>query len=380
MGLCLVFYSCLAQAQLNNETLLYKQPVNTSFANQVRTGVHIFGFSKNNEYFNQIADGYTLFGYHIMPRVVYYPHANMRIEAGALLWKDFGSAGFQEVQPTFTVKVQKEKWAFLFGTLEGNLNHGYIEPLYDLERIMTNRLENGLQFKYNTHRLRFDSWIDWRKMIYVADPNREEVVGGISSAVTLLTKECARGDGDSLKIYLPLQFTAYHKGGQIDNSPLPLVTVVNAAAGFEVEREFPFRVLHSIYTRNYLVGFKDFSNTKLLDFEEGHGIYLNVGADTKYQNIMLSYWQGDGYVGEYGGKLFQSASTTYKNADAVQEDRRLLILRLMSDVELIENLHLTLRLEPVLDLDNPKLEFSNSLYLTFDTEFFVAKPRRTDRD
>jgi len=48
----------------------------------------------------------------------------------------------------------------------------------------------------------------------------------------------------------------------------------------------------------------------------------------------------------------------------------------MKDIHLLPDLNLTLRLEPVLDLDNPKLEFSNSFYLTFDTDFFVAKPRR----
>ena len=114
----------------------------------------------------------------------------------------------------------------------------------------------------------------------------------------------------------------------------------------------------------------------LSPFASGGALYLNVGADTRYQDVMLSYWKGDGYVSELGGKLFQSASTTYKNPEFVQEDRQLLILRLMKDIELLADLNLTLRLEPVLDLDNPKLEFSNALYLTFDTDFFVGKPRR----
>ena len=370
-----MLYSGLAYGQLNNDALMLDMPVIPANANNIRIGIHAFGFSKNNEYFNRIADGYTLFGYHLLPRVSYYPAASVRIDAGAFFWKDFGSSGYQDIQPTFTVKVQRENWAFVFGTLESNLSHNYIEPLYDFERVINNRLENGMQFLLKTHRVKMDAWIDWNKMIYRADPDREEVAGGISSAIHVFNRP-GQVEGDSLRLSIPLQFTAQHKGGQIDNSDLPLLTVVNAAVGIELERELPYRILHRVYTKNYLLGFKDFSNTYQLPFIKGGGLYLNAGIDTKYQEVMLSYWRGNGYITELGGKLFQSASTTYKNPDYLQEDRRLLILRLMNDIELLEGLALTLRLEPVLDLDDPKLEFSNSLYLTFDTDFFVGKPKK----
>lgn len=370
-----VLYSSLAHGQLNNNALKQAIPVKSENANQIRIGLHAFGFSKNNEYFNKIADGYTLFGYHLMPRVSYYPSAAVRIDAGAFLWKDFGSSGYQDFQPTFTVKWQQENWAFVFGTLEGNVSHGYVEPLYDFERVINDRLENGLQFLLNTHRVKLDAWIDWSKMIYPADPVREEVAGGISSALHLLNKPGAMA-GDTLRLAIPVQFTAQHKGGQIDSSPLPLLTVFNAAVGFELERQLPHRILHRLYTKNYLLGFNDFSNTFQLPFTKGAAVYLNAGIDTKYQDVMLSYWRGDGYITELGGKLFQSASTTYKDPDFIQEDRHLLILRLMKDIEIVDDVNLTLRLEPVVDLDNPKLEFSNAIYLTFDTDFFVARPRK----
>ncbi|WP_242926749.1 hypothetical protein [Pontibacter vulgaris] len=372
----LLFYSVLAQAQLNNYALRQRQPLNPAHANELRTSLHFFGFSKNNEYFNKIADGYTLFGYHLNPRLEYYPASFVKLEAGIFLWKDFGSSGYQSIAPTFTAKVQKENWALVFGNLQGNLNHGYIEPLYDFERVINNKLENGAQLLINTHSLNLDAWIDWKKMIYRADPDREEINGGASIGIKLLEREGKYGAGDTLSLTLPVQFTAQHKGGQIDASELPLETMVNMAIGVELEKKYPFKVLHRLYTKNYLVGFKDFSNERLLPYEQGYGIYLNAGIDTKYQDVMLSYWQGDGYVAELGGKLYQSASTTYKNPDYLQEQRRILILRLMKDIELLDNLYLTLRLEPVLDLDNPKLEFSNAFYLTFDTDFFVAKPRR----
>lgn len=365
-----------AYAQLNNTALERRIEVKPENANEIRFGIYLLGFSKNNEYFNRIADGYTLFGYHIIPKLTYNYGGILQLEAGALIWKDFGSSGYQSIAPVFTAKVQKENWALVFGTLEGNLNHGYIEPLYDFEKVINDRLENGMQFLYSTKRVKLDAWIDWSKMIYDFDPDQEEINGGASTAFALYRKGGRLGEGDTTRITLPVQFTAQHRGGQIDVSDLPLVTVVNAAVGLEIERELPFHMVTRVYTKNYLLGFKDFSNRYRQAYQEGYGIYLNVGVDTKYQDVMLSYWQGDSYITDLGGKLYQSASTTVNSPDYLQEERRLLILRLMKDIELLPSLNFTLRLEPVLDLDNPKLEFSNAFYLTFDTDFFLAKPKR----
>ncbi|OKL39260.1 hypothetical protein A3841_03915 [Pontibacter flavimaris] len=368
--------SPFAKAQLHNRALLQPVRVQQQNANDIRIELQALGFLKNNEYFNKIADGYTLFGYQLNPKVTYQPTENVVVEAGALLWKDFGASGYEDIAPTFTIKVQRERWALLFGTLEGNLNHGYIEPLYDFERLILNRLENGVQYKLHTPRLRLDAWADWVNMLYRGEDDQEQVNGGAAMAIPVLAQEGRGNLSDSLYLTLPLQFTAQHKGGQIDASDLPLTTVANAAIGLELEKKYKRRVLHRLYTKNYVVGFKDFSNERQLPYEQGHGLYFNIGADTKYQDVMLSYWRGNGYISELGGKLYQSASTTFKNPDYLEEERELLILRLMKDVELEEGLSLTLRLEPLWDFNNPKLEFSSGLYLHFNTDFFLAKARR----
>ncbi|WP_237151144.1 hypothetical protein [Pontibacter actiniarum] len=374
--LIFLVFSHFSEAQLNNTALLQQVPVRERNANELRIEVQALGFLKNNEYFNKIADGYTLFGYQLNPKLSYQPSADVKVEAGALLWKDFGASGYESISPTFTVKVKRAQWELLFGTLEGNLNHGYIEPLYDFERLLLNRLENGIQYKLHTQRLRLDAWVDWVNMLYRGEQEQEQIHGGAAVAIRLLEQEGRGNLGDSLYLTLPLQFTAQHKGGQIDASELPLTTLVNVAVGLELEKKYSRRVLQRLYTMNYLVGFKDFSNELQLPYEQGHGLYVNIGADTKYQDVMLSYWRGDGYISELGGRLYQSASTTFKNPDYLEEERELLILRLMKDIALLDNLTLTLRLEPLVDFNDPKLEFSSGFYLNFNTDFFVARPRQ----
>ncbi|RNI26350.1 hypothetical protein EFB08_14470 [Rufibacter latericius] len=355
----------------------FRQPVKPEQAGELQLGLNAFGYQKNNEYFNDIAEGYTLFGYHLNPRLVYFASPTVRIDAGVQVQKDFGSRRYSLMQPTFTIRYEENGMALIFGTLQGNLNHGYIEPLYDFERVITNRLENGLQFLLDKPGVKLDVWIDWQRYLRRMDPFQEEVAGGASAELTLYRTPVSVGSSENgaeteTYIGLPLQFTAQHRGGQIDVTDLPLVTLTNVAAGLVIRKNYNKRVLKALHFQPYVVGWKDFSNTKEQAFQQGGGLYLNAGIDTKYQNVMLSYWRGSGYYSEMGGKLFPSVSSNFKTPDYTDKTRQLLIVRFMHDIDLMEGLSLTLRLEPYIDFDNPKLEFSNSLYLNFNSDFFLA--------
>jgi len=357
-------------AQLDNRALEKKLEIKPEYEHDLRFGIDILGFNKNNEYFNDIADGYTLFGYHLNPKLVYFPSKFVRIEAGALLWKDFGITGYHRVLPTFTLKLQKEHYQFLFGNLQANVSHRYIEPLYDFEKLLNDPLENGVQFIWHRDKLYLDVWIDWQRMIYRGDPFREEIEGGLSAEQRLWQNI------NGWQIGLPFQFTALHKGGQIDASDLPLVTMFNGAAGLKIEKKLPGNFWKALRTENYYLVYKDFSHSRLAPFTAGNGIYLNLGVDTKVQNVLLSYWRGNGYIAEQGGRLFQSASTTYTNPNYLEENRELLILRFSHDLPITDDITLTLRFEPLYDFKNPQLEFSHGLYLHFNSDFFLTKLKK----
>jgi hypothetical protein len=140
-------------AQLDNTALEKKLTVKPEYDQDFRIGLDAFGFLKNNEYFNNIADGYTLFGYQLNPKLVYFPSEFIRLEAGALLWQDFGTTRYKQVRPTFTIKIQKPHYQLLFGNLQANVSHRYIEPLYDFEKVINDPLENGVQFIWHRDKL-----------------------------------------------------------------------------------------------------------------------------------------------------------------------------------------------------------------------------------
>lgn len=216
-------------AQLNNDMLKQTYILQPQDSNTLWVGVKALGFNKNNEYTNDIADGYTLFGYQINPYLAYRAGEHVRVDAGVFLQQDFGNDEYTSVLPTFSIKYNDGGHYIVFGSLENGYNHNLIEPLYDFEKGLIDRLEYGLQGVFNKENWDLDVWLSWEKMIYPNDPSQEELVGGISYNYFLKkTKE------DQLKI--PVQLVVYHKGGQIDLNPNPLVTTTNLAIGVSYEK------------------------------------------------------------------------------------------------------------------------------------------------
>jgi hypothetical protein len=369
--LCFSLAYSLSQAQLNNTVFEDRLPVKPAYSSNLYLEINTLGFVKNNEYFNKILEGYTLFGYQLNPKLVYFPSPNVRVEAGVFAWKDFGNNRYSSLAPTFTIKYQKESLAFVFGTLEGSLSHRLIEPLYDFERVITNRLENGAQFLYNHKYLYLDAWINWESMIYPGSTHQEVLTAGLSSTVKVL-------DSEAWKVSFPLQFLTWHRGGQINTSNLPASTLVNGTAGISIHRSLsPAGFFRHIRTDNYVVYHKDLI-ANISPFQEGTGSYINMTLGTAWLDIMGSYWHGNRYVSSRGGPLYQSVSSISDNEGYTEPQRELFILRLLHNSKLTEQLVLSTRLEPIYDFNSKEIEFSFGLYLNYKPKFLLKKGILTD--
>jgi hypothetical protein len=312
----------------------------------------------NREYFGEIADGYTLFGNFISPKLRYNPSPKVDIEAGVFLRKDFGNERFTEIKPIFTVVLKKDSTQFRFGNIKGNLNHQLIEPLYNFEGVMNNNLESGFQLSRKKNGGFFDLWVDWQRMIYQNSPFKEEIWGGLHWKPKILQKNCF-----SLKT--PIQFTAYHKGGQITTDKTPLKTEINLALGLETSWIFQGG-LRKISLQNYVLGFKEQSNFQK-DLKSGTGLYLNANFEYKYLNSMLSYFYGNAYSSKFGGDLYQSINKNH--ADKTEKLRNLLVIKLYKDFKIINNLYLIARFEPYWDLNSRKFEHSEGLFISYKEVF-----------
>lgn len=355
-----------AQAQLDNRAFFNRLPLGPSYERQVRLEVQGLLYNKDNEYFNKIDPGLTYFGAQLAPRLVYFPAANLRLEAGIFLQKDYGTQRLRQVRPLFTLKYAHGPHRLLFGNIEGNLQHGYIEPMYDFERVLYDRLEEGVQYQYLTDNTFLDAWVNWRRQQYRFSNYQEEVAGGLSVERRLL------GDSTGWLLKLPFQFTATHVGGQLDTIDKPLQTLFNVATGLRVRKALASRFVQAAHFDGYVTYFHDYSFTYALPYKRGTGLYLNAGFDTRLSNLQLAYWQGSGYISPIGGRLYQSVSVSVADPGYTEKQRQLLILRAIKDYRLPGNLILTTRFEPLYDLNNGLFDFSFALYLNFNQSFLLG--------
>lgn len=356
----------MAFSQLDNTVFEDGMKIETADSGKLFFDLHFLGFSKNNEYFDTIIEGYTLLGYQLQPSLSYHVRENVRLNAGVYFQKDFGSRDFSSVLPTLSLKIRKGSIDLIFGNLESSLNHRLIEPLYDFERVLNNRLETGIQVKSNSDKLFFDVWLDWQKMIYNNDPQQERFVAGISFKQRLVN--------GSTQLYLPVQIQVSHRGGQINQSASPLETMANSAVGIEM-RHASSGWIKSWMVNSFHVYHDNFSSTNERPYKDGSGFYANANISTTFGlDVMASYWKAHEFISIQGGKVYPSVSEF--NDQVQRENMELLMLRLLYNKEIAKGVMATLRLEPYYDFGFGSFQYAYGFYIQFRDRIFLAKRKR----
>jgi hypothetical protein len=340
----------------------------------VLVSLNAFTFFKDNEYFNDIVQGYTLFGTQLNPQLVYYPIKDLRLEAGVFLWKDFGNPQLRQVRPTFRATWTKGNQQFIFGNIRPHLSHGYIEPLFDFERVMLKPLEEGLQYRLNSKRVSLDVWVDWLRQEYPGVAYQEQIAGGLTSSFRLT------GDNSPVAVSIPFQFTARHAGGQIDTLHAPIQTLFNYATGVDARLPLKGRILQAVRLNAYGLLFDDHSmGNYRLPYQTGNALYLNGTLETRYADLMLSYWQGHQFYAPLGGKYYQSVAAREGTPGYTDPNRKLLMVRLLRDFRVADAAAVTVRVEPVYDFNRKLLDFSFGVYFNFRQEWLLGNVGRRVR-
>lgn len=359
-------------AQIQNDSLEYRIRPDSLKTGELHLSLHNFNYMRNYEYFNRIQDGYTLFGAQLEPQLLYYAHPQLTISAGVHLRKDFGGRGIYRTFPLFSVKYQKHNTTLINGVLEGSIHHRMIEPVYDFEKRITEPVEYGTQFIIENKSFFLDAFINWKRMIYKPSPDQEQVLGGASADISLIKNA-------KVSLSLPLQLTIFHQGGQIDLSDVPLQTLVNGAMGLKLRVPLDGFV-SAIRSENYYTHYQDLSFTYAQAFTNGGGWFLNNGIDTKYGSLMGTYWDANEFISSQGMPIYQSVSQHINYTGYTQANRRLLMVRYSYQKQLVPNLYLDFRFEPMMDLNRPngkkKIEFSNSSFLVYKQEFRLHKGKK----
>lgn len=357
--------TCPSQAQVDNSGLEHRyreprpDPLSLSPQQTLSLSLYSFSYFRNYEYFNEFADGLTYFGTQLKPELVFRPGKHVSLHGGVFLAKDFGASGFREVQPLLSVRYQKNGIGFITGAIDPHLSHRYIEPLLDYDKSITDPVEYGTQLKFDRPVHRTDIWLNWKHMIYKPSSEQEEILAGVNTSLHVLRKK-------EFELSIPIQVIGWHSGGQIDTTALSAKTLLNLATGIEFAWNRNGAV-EKIFTKNYLLGFGNSEGDG--PYEEGTGLYLNAGVETRWLDVLLSYWRGHRFVAPAGAPVFQSVSSHVDHPGLTRDNRSLLFLRLKKDFTLDDALFVSARLEPFWDFQGRYADYSVSLFVVYQGFF-----------
>lgn len=353
------------QAQLNNRVFYERD--STLQNSTLYFNLDGLGFTRNNEYFNDILSGNTYIGYQFSPSLLYTISPNFWLELGVFAQRGFGqSEDFTLLQPLFRLKYHRPKTELIFGTLEGNFAHNLIEPLYAFEQRFARPLEQGLQFRHKGTKLQAELWVDWQQALDNQQGAQEQFLAGLVSNYVLVKR-------DSWQLSAPLQATLQHRGGQ--NISGLNRNQMNLAAGLALSKQIKnHQFWRKITTSHYFVGFSEnLSDTTLT--RQGEAYYGNIELESSAFTLLLSLWLGRNFDSPQGGDLYASFSGNV-GSNYYEKHRDLLFIRLMRDFKLQDNASISLRFEPYYDFNQRKLEFALGLYFSFRPQYLVYQSKK----
>lgn len=348
-----------SRAQLNN-SFLYTANSDSLIDKNAKFGFYIdnVNYIRNSEYHSIIEDGATWAGTQIWPQATYRYNNNMVFKAGVFVQKDFGNHKFRTLIPTYTLSYTKKNLKVNFGTLDGSLDHNLIEPLYAMENFIDKRIENGLQFKGSSKKLRYDVWIDWEKMIYRNSTTPEKFTTGLSSDLILVNKS-------NFKLSFPFQGLLRHQGGEIYAEPHSNIkTQLNLAYGIHLTKAITHNIIDKVDFQAYVTFYEDMAPSKADSFFDGNGQYFALTFSKKNLGLMLNYWDAHQFISPNGEPLYLSKSRV--NNDIYIQYRKMAMLRILYEVRVWPNLMLVARLNNIYNFSEKQFDNVVEVYAKFN--------------
>lgn len=285
-------------------------------------------YFRNAEYLSPIDKGSTYIGFQLLPYVQYSINKKAQIYGGINLRYDFGNPEIRGIEPYFKFTYEDVlKHNIVFGSLDGTLQHRMIEPLYDYEKAITDRFEQGLQITKPGKVLDYDIWIDWHDMIYENDPKNEKFVAGYNFYFNPVNKETD-------KLSLNAQGITVHSAGEIDKNSAPNSVEYNFAYGLEYTHSFSDKT--DLFMSGHVALYEDLSDNLVNGVIDGVG-HLGVLRLTHHDyQFVLNYWDSYQYQGPWGEQLYHSLGN--KNWPSAQDFRKMLGARVGYEVTIGKNL------------------------------------------
>ncbi len=388
ISLLVVFVFCCGeifqlQAQFAENLLLNREEISESDSNRLFLKFANSNFVKDNEYFNNIVEGYTLIGYWLTTRLEYHPSPRSSVEGGIHLLKFAGRDNYFKVLPVFTFSQQITPGIqIVLGTLKSAGNHNMPEPLLDPERFYFDQVEDGVQFLFKTKRFNSDVWLSWDNFIWYGDSGQERLTFGASAEYEIFKNS-------EFRLSLPLHTIFTHRGGQINRPKQSIETIMNLGSGIYLDykndgnlfRGFRFRPEFFLYGKLTSDPLKVYNGSWVSDprtsagwaeyptINNGWAVYPNILFFEGPFLLKLSYWYSDKFYGPKGEAIYQSVSTV--TPGYVENNRSLAIGKLGYSKHLGKSILLTTGFEGYYDTNEKIFDYNISINICFNQKFLL---------
>lgn len=325
--ICLLFYCLLMTqvvvAQISERVFKSDYYIDPEKKGQLSVELDNISFFKDNEYTGTIMKGYSLPGLWIQPKVVFYPLANIKLEAGAHLLRYWGatkypSLAYQDIAkwkgdqfqhgfhavPFFRAQMAlSDHVNIVLGDIYGGANHDLIEPLYNPELNLTADPEAGLQLLFDSRRFDLDAWVNWESFIFNGDTHQEAFTVGLSSRYKMNDPE------SRFHFYMPLQALVQHRGGEIDTIYSNSVqTLMNGAVGAGAVWNTGNPIFRNVNLEFDVAGYYQQAGI-IWPHNKGTGFYVRASADIYDFRVKTSYWNSHKFISMFGSPFYGAVST-----------------------------------------------------------------------
>lgn len=283
-------------------------------------------FFKDNEFDGNVQRGYSLPGVRLQPRLTYTPIDEIKLELGLhatiysgankypcyvfhdiATWKGDQYQSGAHLLPFFRATARFKSITLAVGDIYGGATHGFVEPMYNPELILTDDPEMGFQMIVDTKRWHSDLWMNWQSYIFKESSHQEAFTVGWTQNINVW-KRTKEDRTHSLDI--PIQLVIQHRGGEQDNTKMGVQTIANGALGMGYEYKAPGNRIVTGVQAEVMALYCLQQSGNLWPFNNGPALWVKASVDfIRDLRVTAGFFSAKDFCSLYGSQYFGTLST-----------------------------------------------------------------------
>ena len=283
-------------------------------------------FFKDNEFDGNVQRGYSLPGVRLQPRLTYTPIDEIKLELGLhatiysgankypcyvfhdiAKWKGDQYQSGAHLLPFFRATARFKSITLAVGDIYGGATHGFVEPMYNPELILTDDPEMGFQMIVDTKRWHSDLWMNWQSYIFKESSHQEAFTVGWTQNINVW-KRTKEDRTHSLDI--PIQLVIQHRGGEQDNTKMGVQTIANGALGMGYVYKAPGNRIVTGVQAEVMALYCLQQSGNLWPFKNGPALWVKASVDfIRDLRVTAGFFSAKDFCSLYGSQYFGTLST-----------------------------------------------------------------------